>query len=113
MTKSVKNAAVIGWPIKQSLSPLIHTHWFEKYSVDADYRKIEVDPETLGDAVKGFVHGSEFIPNGLIGWNITAPHKETIVQYLDKIAPMAKSLGAVNTVFVKDGKSMGLSLIHI
>ncbi|WND03663.1 shikimate dehydrogenase [Temperatibacter marinus] len=106
---SIKRAAVIGWPIGQSLSPLIHKHWFERYEIAGEYRKIAVEPDHLETALQGFIRGNEFIPDGLDGFNITVPHKEKVIPFLDKVAPMAKRLGAVNTVMIKDGVTTGFN----
>jgi len=87
-----KKAAVIGFPIAQSLSPLMHKHWMQQVGIDGDYEAIEVAPEHLG----AFVEEAKRI--GLSGFNVTVPHKTAILPFLDKIAPLAKQMGAVNTV---------------
>lgn len=96
-------SGVIGWPIGHSLSPVIHTHWFDQYKVAGQYNPYGVEPDQLKTAV------DKLVLEGLCGWNVTVPHKEAIMPYLDKIAPMAKKLGAVNTVVVKDGQTIGFN----
>lgn len=104
-----KKAAVIGWPIGQSLSPIIHKHWMKQHDIKGSYRKIAVPPAGLAESVKGFRSGGEFTPDGLCGFNVTVPHKETIMPLLDRVAPMAAKIGAVNTVQNKEGSLVGFN----
>lgn len=97
-------AAVIGYPISQSLSPLLHTYWLHQAEMDASYSAHDVAPEALGD----FVAAAR--DHGLKGWNVTIPHKEAILPYLDRLAPTARALGAVNTVKrTYDGSLIGFN----
>jgi len=89
-------AAVIGMPIKQSLSPVMHMHWFERAGLSGDYCAIEVAPNDLAAQVK------EFQESGFSGFNVTTPHKTGIVPLLNKLAPSAREIGAVNTVKIRD-----------
>lgn len=91
------NYAVIGYPLKHTLSPVIHNANFDELSIDADYYALEVKPEDLGN-IKAYVDKHQ-----LSGFNVTVPHKENIMKYLDEIDPAAEKIGAVNTVLVKDG----------
>ena len=95
------NYAVIGYPIKHTLSPVIHDANFKALNVESDYMALEVTPEELGD-IKALVN--EY---NLSGSNVTVPHKEKIMQHLDWIAPATEKIGAVNTVHVKDGRYYG------
>ncbi len=92
--------AVIGDPIEHSLSPCIHSAVLESFKTPWEYQKIHVTANKLGDFIKN-------ISYGLCGFNVTMPHKTTIMQYLDYIDSEAKSFNAVNTVKVKDGKLLG------
>lgn len=104
MTGHFHKAAVIGWPISHSLSPLIHMHWMKKYGIEGTYEKIAVGPEAIETALK------TFRADGFTGFNITVPHKEAILPYLDKVAPMARQIGAVNTVKIgADGTLSGFN----
>lgn len=89
-------AAVIGMPIAQSLSPLMHTHWFDVSSLSGVYSAYEVAPADLEKQV------NYFRKNGFSGFNITVPHKTTVVPLLDKLSPSAQQIGAVNTVKIAD-----------
>ena len=92
----MKKACVIGWPIAHSRSPLIHNYWLKKYSIDAVYEKKAVEPANVVQFISNLVT-SEFT-----GCNVTIPHKETAFQAVTKADGIAKRLGAVNTVYIKD-----------
>lgn len=100
----MKKAAVIGYPIAQSLSPVIHNHWFAKNEIEGNYEAIEVAPENLAEAVE------RLKIEGYSGFNVTVPHKTEIIKYLDKVAPLARQMGAVNTVKIaEDGTLSGFN----
>lgn len=98
----MKKACVIGWPIRHSRSPLIHRFWLQQYGIEGDYDKQEVSPESLPEFITRV--GVEFA-----GCNVTVPHKEKIVDHLDVIDETAKAVGAVNTVWVENGKRYGMN----
>ncbi len=85
-------AGVIGWPVAHSLSPRIHRFWLAEYGIAADYQAVSVPPDWLQNAVDGFCSG------GWCGFNVTVPHKETIMPLLDRLDETARAIGAVNTV---------------
>jgi shikimate dehydrogenase len=93
--------AVIGDPIAHSMSPAIHNDAFEKEGIDAEYLAFHVKPDGLEDAVKGMK------ALGVCGFNITLPHKETVIPFLDEVDELARAIGAVNTVVNKDGRLIG------
>lgn len=94
--------AVIGDPIEQSMSPMLHTTWFEENGINAAYIPVLVKHEKLQEAVESLR------TLGCSGWNITAPHKQTILPFLDRIDASAEIMGAVNTVHVlEDGTLIG------
>jgi len=97
-------AHVIGHPISQSLSPLIHNHWLKKYGIEGTYSIIDIAPEDLETWVQ------EVRKISIKGWNITIPHKTGILTFLDKVAPLARQMGAVNTVSkASDGTLTGFN----
>ncbi|WP_417449122.1 shikimate dehydrogenase [Kordiimonas sp.] len=99
-----KRAAVIGWPVAHSLSPVIHNHWMQVHGIEGEYEKITVEPENLASAVE------DMKTKGFSGFNVTVPHKEAIIPYLDKLAPLARLMGAVNTVKIDvDGTTTGFN----
>ncbi len=85
-------AAVIGDPIEHSLSPAMHNAAFAALGIDATYVAFHVRPADLGRAVGGMR------ALNLLGCNVTVPHKEKIVRYLDSVGATAERTGAVNTV---------------
>lgn len=93
--------AVIGDPIVQSMSPVMHNDLFQHYGIDAHYHAFAIKEEHLADAVQGFR------AMGLAGFNVTIPHKQGIMPLLDRIDPLAASIGAVNTVVNEDGQFVG------
>ena len=97
----MKKACVIGWPIAHSRSPLIHNYWLKKYGIDAVYEKKAVEPKNVAQFIANLA-SSEFI-----GCNVTIPHKETAFQAVAKADEIASRLGAVNTVYLKDGVVCG------
>jgi shikimate dehydrogenase len=97
----MKKACVIGWPITHSRSPLIHNYWLKKYCIDAAYEKKAVEPENVAQFI-GNLASSEFV-----GCNVTIPHKEVAFRAVAKADEIARRLGAVNTVYLKDGSVCG------
>lgn len=102
----MKHAAVIGWPIHHSLSPIIHNYWLKKYNISGSYEKIAVEPSEL----------TSFLQHKalkLAGFNVTIPFKEEIFAYISEhygiqnITPLAQKVGAVNSVEVRDGQLYG------
>lgn len=98
-----RRAAVLGWPISHSRSPLIHGTWIAEHGLDATYTSIAVPP---GQAEHWF---ATFADHGLVGANVTIPHKETALAACDQVAEHAARLGAVNTLWLHDGALHGTS----
>ncbi|MFJ7727018.1 shikimate dehydrogenase [Neobacillus sp. NPDC097160] len=93
--------AVLGDPIGHSMSPVMINDLFSFYQLDAHYLPFQVKAENLGDAVKGLK------AIGVGGFNVTIPHKSTIIPFLDGIDELAASIGAVNTVVNEGGGLIG------
>jgi len=96
-----KHYAVIGDPIDHSLSPAMHNAGYDALGIDAEYQRFHVEPSHLAEAVEGLCS------LGFSGWNVTLPHKETIISLLDTLTPEAKRAGAVNTVKIHEGQLIG------
>ncbi len=92
----MKKACVIGWPIEQSRSPMIHGHWLKTYGIEGSYDRVAVPPGEAGAFVRGLA------ARGLEGCNVTAPHKEAVFEAADWRDPSAEAVGAANTVW-RDG----------
>ena len=85
-----KNYALIGYKLEHSISPFIHNRLFEISKINANYSLLPISSEQLKSNIN-------FL-NELGGYNITAPHKVSIMSYLSNINSDAKSYGSVNTV---------------
>jgi len=83
---------VIGHPIEHSMSPIMHNAALKDLSLDYVYVAFNIPPNDLKKAVLGFKMFS------IKGINVTIPHKENIIPYLDEIDPLAEKIGAVNTI---------------
>ena len=92
---------IFGHPVKHTFSPEMHNAAFAKIKQNACYVPFSVAPADLKRAVGAIV------PLGICGLNITIPHKETIIPYLDDLTDDARMIGAVNTVEVTGGKLVG------
>jgi shikimate dehydrogenase len=95
-------AGVMGWPIAQSRSPILHNYWIEKYKLNGRYVPLAVRPERLADAIGG-------LPAlGFRGCNLTMPHKQYAMTMVDSLTDTARRIGAVNCIVVgDDGKLSG------
>lgn len=95
-------AGVMGWPVAHSRSPAIHGHWIRQYGLNGNYVLLPVQPEQLGDAVRGLR------ALGFAGCNLTIPHKVAAMALVDRVDPLAARIGAINTLVVeKDGALAG------
>lgn len=92
---------VIGWPLGQSLSPLIHNTAFQTLGRAAVYMRWEIAPERLA----AFVDSFRLLR--MRGCSVTIPHKVAIMPYLDEISGPARSVGAVNTLYWRDDRLCG------
>jgi len=101
---NIKKAAVIGYPVKHSLSPRLHGYWLKKYGIAGEYTAIEVRPEELSDFIKSFRTDDDFV-----GLNLTIPHKETIIPMLDYVDDGALEIGAVNCIIKRNSKLHGIN----
>jgi shikimate dehydrogenase len=98
---STRLYGILGDPIAHSLSPLMQTFAFQQHGLDCLYVPFPVPPERLPQALAGAV------ALGICGLNVTIPHKEAIVDLLDDVSAEARFVGAVNTVVISDGRTVG------
>jgi|YelNatPaOPRAMG01_1025707.scaffolds.fasta_scaffold04561_2 shikimate dehydrogenase len=92
---------VLGHPLDHSLSVPMHMSAIFTLGIDYVYMSFDVLPENLSHAV------SEFKKQGIKGFNVTIPYKETIIPYLDELDEHAKRIGAVNTVNNEEDRLKG------
>jgi shikimate dehydrogenase len=100
-------AFVIGHPIAHSRSPLIHGTWLAEHGIDGSYEAIDVAPEAL-PAFFERLRAGEFA-----GGNVTIPHKEAVFALCDSVDDLARMIGAVNTLVVRDGKVHGTNTDYL
>ncbi len=91
-------AGVIGYPIAQSRSPLIHGYWLRQHGIAGSYDRHEVTP----DALPVFI--SSLQENGFSGCNVTIPHKEAVLRLAQQVTPAARAIGAANTLWFDNGR---------
>jgi shikimate dehydrogenase len=113
---STEICAIIGDPIAHTLSPAVHNAAFRSLKMDLVYVPFRVRRNELGMAIEGFRS------IGVIGINVTMPHKSRVLRFLDRIDDTAREIGAVNTVARKstrlhgyntDGKAAVTALSHL
>ena len=90
--------AVIGDPIAQSKSPLIHNAAYRKLGLNAVYVPIRVPPDQLQESLK------ELERLRVAGFSVTIPHKEGVLQYAEQLDEATDLMGAANTLFRRDGQ---------
>jgi shikimate dehydrogenase len=91
-------ASVIGWPIAHSRSPLIHGYWLKQHGIAGSYEKIAVPSENLEACLKSLRSGEH------IGTNVTIPHKEAAIAYVDEADDSVRRIGSLNTIWRENGK---------
>ncbi|MGC8813373.1 MULTISPECIES: shikimate dehydrogenase [Dictyoglomus] len=101
ISPSTKLYGLIGYPLGHSISFYIHNAAFRALSIDALYLNIPIEPEFFSKAILGI----KYLP--IYGLNVTIPHKESIIEFLDEISEISNILGAVNTVYRENHKWKG------
>ncbi|MGE0745750.1 MAG: shikimate dehydrogenase [Rhodospirillales bacterium] len=101
ITAKARIAGVMGWPVAHSRSPRLHNHWLERYGIDGVYVPLPVRPEDFATAAR-------LLPRiGFAGANVTVPHKEAAFAAADRCDPIARRIGAVNTLVVDGDVLLG------
>jgi shikimate dehydrogenase len=96
-----KKYAIIGYPLSHSLSPLIHTTAFRELRLPCSYESIEIHPVNLRTKFKNLLE------ENFSGFNVTLPYKQEITRFLNKHSPEVVATGAVNTIVIADGETVG------
>jgi shikimate dehydrogenase len=101
-TTGFRMAGVIGWPVFQSRSPMLHGYWLRQHGIEGAYVPLPVRPGHMEAALRG-------LPAlGFAGCNVTVPHKAEAAARVDRIDATARRVGAVNLVVVEpDGSLSG------
>jgi shikimate dehydrogenase len=104
ISATTRVAAVIGSPVRHSLSPALHNAGFAATGVDWVYAAFDVAPGSVGGALEAMR------ALGLGGLSVTMPHKEAAAELVDELDPAAAALSSVNTVVpIGDGRLKGYS----
>lgn len=97
----MKRVGVIGYPLSHSLSPTIFQAAFDAAGFEARYEKWPTPPEDIEARMASLREDDVF------GANVTIPHKEVVIPYLDRLDPLAERIGAVNTIVNEGGRLAG------
>lgn len=102
ITGNTRLAGIMGWPVAHSRSPALHNFWLDEHGIDGAYVPLPVHPEQLTQALRA-------LPAlGFRGCNLTIPHKQMALSIVDRVEPVARRIGAMNTVIVAaDGSLEG------
>ncbi len=100
-TVNTRLVILLGQPLGHSVSPAMHNRVFEKLGMDYCYMPVEVSAENLKTVFSGLKKIN------VAGFNVTIPHKVHIMEFLDELDPLAQTIGAVNTICLRDGKTKG------
>jgi shikimate dehydrogenase len=92
---------LVGYPLGHSLSPLMQNDAFKRLNMDAHYEAFPIEPVHFESAI------GELKDKNIQGFNVTIPYKVDIMKHLDEVDPLAKAIGAVNTVVNQDGRYIG------
>jgi shikimate dehydrogenase len=101
ITGKTQICALIGDPVEHSMSPAMHNAAYEKLGLGYVYVPFHVKPEGLARAVAGLR------ALNVRGFNVTIPHKVSVIPLLDGLDPLAEKIGAVNTVVNENGELRG------
>ncbi|WP_448589203.1 shikimate dehydrogenase [Thermodesulfobium sp.] len=94
-------SGLIGKDISYSLSPAMHNKALEKLGIDAVYLLFDLERENLSDFLR------VMIDVGALGFNVTIPYKEAVMELVDRIDPDSQGVGALNTIVLRDDKWFG------
>jgi len=95
---------LIGYPLSQSLSPKIHTAALQSCGLQGDYSLFPIAPDDM-QALKALLDCVRSAQ--LHALNVTIPHKQSVIQFLDDLTPTAQAIGAVNTIYLRKNKLIG------
>jgi len=103
VTGAARVTGVFGYPVQHSRSPAMHNAAFRELGLDYIYVPFNVHPDNLEAAVRG-IRALD-----LVGVNVTVPHKERVIEFLDWVSDDARAIGSVNTIHNSDGVLKGYS----
>jgi shikimate dehydrogenase len=92
---------LLGHPVSHSLSPIIHNTAFKHLKLQVIYAALDVEGPEVGKAI------TQIDGEKVLGANVTIPHKQAVMPFLDDLTEVAKRVGAVNTIYVEEGRRIG------
>jgi shikimate dehydrogenase len=95
---------LIGYPLGHSLSPVIHRAALSSCGLEGSYSLFPVPPEE-GRGLEKLL--GEVRSGGITGLNVTIPHKQAVIEFLDRLTPRARTIGAVNTIYLRENELIG------
>lgn len=101
ITARTKILCVIGHPIEHSMSPIMHNAAIQDLGLNYIYIAFDVPPNKLKEALKGFKSLN------IKGINVTLPHKENAIEFIDKVDEIAQRIGAINAIKNENGLLIG------
>jgi shikimate dehydrogenase len=101
ITGTTKLLGVIGHPVEHSLSPMMQNAAISQMGIDYVFVPLPIAPQNLQAALDGFA------AIGVVGFNVTIPHKQAIMPLMSEVSSLAEAVGAVNTVVRKDNRWIG------
>lgn len=96
-----RKAAIVGWPVTHSLSPVLHGYWLKQLGIDGVFEKVPAEPGQFEQVIAGLRD------QGYAGVNVTVPHKESAFAMADKVDAAAKTAGAANLLIFGPGHIEG------
>lgn len=106
MNPKAYHLGLIGYPLTYSLSPSLHQAAMQAYGLVGEYRLYPVPPLPQGQKMlQTLLH--QMRQGVLNGLNVTIPHKQGVIPFLDELTPEARAIGAVNTILNRDGRLVG------
>ncbi len=95
---------LIGYPLGHSLSPKIHNAVLKACSLEGEYLLYPIQPDDK-QGLKDLL--TRVRSDEITGLNVTIPHKQNVIELMDELTPTAQAIGAVNTIYMRDGKLVG------
>ncbi|NOT04492.1 MAG: shikimate dehydrogenase [Anaerolineales bacterium] len=95
---------LIGYPVSHSMSPKIQNAALQAAGLQGDYSLFPIHPDD-DQGLKGLLN--KVRSGEIVGLNVTIPHKQNVIRFMDELTPTAKSIGAVNTIYMRDDKLIG------
>lgn len=94
-------AGIVGWPVTQSLSPVLHGYWLKQLGIEGEMLRVPARPEDFRDVI------ARLRAEGFAGVNVTVPHKEAAFALADRVDAAAKMAGAANLLVFHAGAIEG------